>query len=70
MSSIDLEPYRRDVADKWAGELCTLQGEPARVVGRLDRFATVRTIRDSGPRAEYAWEIVDIIMSRRNGRFE
>ena len=49
-------------AEKYAGEICTLDGEPARIVGRLLPFATVRTIRDGGPSFDYAWETVARVM--------
>ena len=55
-------------AEKYAGEICTLDGEPARIVGRLLHFATVRTIRDGGPAFEYAWETVARVMEN-GGKF-
>jgi len=55
-------------AEKYAGEICTLDGEPARIVGRLLPFATVRTIRDGGPAFEYAWETVARVMEN-GGKF-
>ena len=55
-------------AEKYAGEICTLDGEPARIVGRLLPFATVRTIRDGGPSFDYAWETVARVMEN-GGKF-
>jgi len=53
---------RQELANQWTGETCTLDGEPARVTGRLNRFATVKTIDPSGPIVEFSWEAVDRMM--------
>ena len=51
-----------------AGQDCTLEGCPARVVGRLERFATVRT-NDGRFSAVYAWETVARVMGK-GGNFK
>lgn len=57
-----MKATQKTSAEKYAGEICTLDGEPARIVGRLLPFAIVRTIRDGGPAFEYAWETVARVM--------
>jgi hypothetical protein len=52
---------KQELADKWTGEPCTLDGKPARIQGRLNEFATVATLPD-GPAYQWAWETVDRIM--------
>lgn len=46
----------------WAGCECSLNGKPAVVCGRANRFATVRA-RD-GEGYEWSWDAVDRIMRR------
>jgi len=46
----------------------TLNGKPARIIGRLETHATVATI-PSGPAYEYAWETVAHIVDTKNGAF-
>jgi len=58
------------IAAQYAGKLCTLNGAPARVVGRLLRFAHVATLDYRGPDEEYTWEQVQRIMSQEGGRFQ
>lgn len=50
------------IADKWAGQACTLNGKPATVLGRMQPFAVVVCYPD-GERYEWSWETVDRIMS-------
>ena len=57
-----MDKARQELANQWAGGACTLDGEPARVTGRLNRFATVKTIDPSGPIVEFSWEAVDRMM--------
>jgi len=52
---------QKRLADKWAGEECTLDGKPARVLGRLNDFATIAQIPD-GKKAEWTWDKVERIM--------
>jgi len=57
-----------EIANKYAGEECTLDGKPARICGRLLRFAIVREI--FGPeKAEYAWPTVARVMEEKKGEF-
>jgi hypothetical protein len=57
-----------EIANKYAGEECTLDGKPARICGRLLRFAIVREI--FGPSsAEFAWETIKHCMEEKNGEF-
>ena len=54
----------RPIANKWAGQSCTLNGKPATVAGRLKRFAFVAPLNLSdGGGLEFCWETVDRIMS-------
>ncbi|MFA5158563.1 MAG: hypothetical protein WC451_05275 [Patescibacteria group bacterium] len=52
----------KQMAEKWTGEKCTLDGKPARVLGRLNNFATIAQIPD-GLKADWCWDIVDRIMT-------
>jgi hypothetical protein len=54
------------LANKWSGALCTLDGVPARISGRLDVTATILTERRS---FSWSWRDVDIIMRYGGGRF-
>jgi hypothetical protein len=55
------EAIREQITDKWTGKSCTLNGLPAKVVGRQLRFAQIATQQY---RVEFAWETVDAIMKR------
>jgi hypothetical protein len=50
------------LADQWTGSRCTLDGKPARVIGRLNRFATVAQIPD-GHAVDFTWKQVDNVMT-------
>lgn len=54
------------IQDKWAGKACTLDGVPAKVVGRKLMYAIIRTAKHD---VEFSWEAVDRIM-RKGGRFK
>ena len=47
--------------DKYAGAVCTLDGKPAKIAGRLLPFAKVAQI-DSALEVEFSWSTVDRIM--------
>ena len=47
----------------------TLDGLPARVIGRLEKFATVRATVHSGISVEFAWETVEHIIMNKAGKF-
>lgn len=52
------------IADKWAGQSCTLNGKPATIAGRLCQFAIVAPLNLSdGGGVEWCWETVDRIMN-------
>lgn len=50
-----------EIANKFTGMLCTINGEKAKVCGRLNGFATVASL-ESGLHAEFAWQTVEKIM--------
>ena len=54
-------------SDKWAGSLCFLDGKRAKVMGRLNQFATVAVLPD-GHSAQFTWNQVDNVMTF-GGRF-
>lgn len=62
------EPMPYDEREKLVGRACTLNGEPAIIVGWRKPFATVRQVR-TGLSAEWAWPTVERILER-GGRFE
>ncbi len=51
---------KRAIADQYAGDDCTLNGEPARILGRLLPFARIRS---DSQEVEYAWETVALVMT-------
>ncbi len=52
---------RRAIADRFTGFRCTLDGKPAIVCGRLNRFATIATL-DGALSVEFCWETVNRVM--------
>lgn len=58
----------KDIATKRAGEVCTLDGKPARILGRLKNFAIVAQI-PSGIKATWCWDTVEKIM-QEGGNFK
>jgi len=65
------KPYRttQDIANDYAGHICTINGEPGKVTGRLNRFATVGSFCGTY-QAEFAWSTVERIMRDGYGEFE
>ena len=59
--------YEDDLATKYAGMDCTLDGKPARVYGRKLIFAIIAQF-DSSLEVEYSWPTVDRIM-QAGGQF-
>ena len=57
------------LAERWAGSVCTLDGKEARVVGRLNEFATVRQVKGKAE-ADFSWFTVDRIMVFKKGAFK
>lgn len=55
------------MANKYAGCVCTLDGKPAKISGRLLPFARVAQIA-SALEVEFSWVVVDRIM-REGGEF-
>ena len=53
--------------DDLAGRLCTIDGKPATISGRLLEFAVVGSF-DRTTKAEFSWEAVKRIMAK-NGKF-
>lgn len=53
-------------AEKWAGESCTLDGKPARIIGRRLRFGQVALTDPMTVGryvvAEYSWTAIDRVM--------
>jgi hypothetical protein len=60
---------RRDIANRWSGAACLLNGELAQIVGRRLDFAIVRTLDPHGPSHEWSWETVEHVMTRLEGKF-
>jgi len=52
----------KQIAERWTGKRCTLDSKPARVLGRLNNFATIAQVPD-GVKADWCWDTVDRIMS-------
>jgi hypothetical protein len=48
---------------------CTLNGQPARITGYLNPYATVTDLR-TGLSCQWAWETVHHILCNRDGRFQ
>lgn len=51
-----------ELAKKWVGERCKLDGKPAIIAGRQNDFATIAQL-PNGLHLEWSWEAVDRIMS-------
>jgi len=49
--------------------IVTLDGQPARVVGWQNDFATVRTDDPNGPSCEFAWSTVERVIAA-GGQFK
>jgi hypothetical protein len=65
---------RQEIADHYAGKFCTLDGRPARIIGRAQAFATVYTTDcDNDEQVvehEWSWAAVAHIMRDNGGRFQ
>ncbi len=65
----------RKLADKWAGHECEIIDSKtgleykARIMGRLNDFATVGAINELNVKCEYSWHTVDHVMNENEGRF-
>jgi hypothetical protein len=60
---------RQDLADRYSGMACLLNGELAQIVGRRLDYAVVRTLDPHGPSHEWSWETVENVMTRLRGQF-
>jgi len=56
------------LANKHAGELCTLNGRSAKVVDRLNEFATIGTLEEPFISVEFAWPTVERVINN-GGKF-
>ena len=61
-------PNREELAQTWAGSICTLDGKDAIVQGRLNDFATVRQVKGKAE-ADFSWFTVDRVMVFSKGAF-
>lgn len=59
---------QRRLANKYSGQHCTLDGKPAIIGGRSNKFATVGILPD-GYDCEFSWQAVERIMTVGNGSF-
>ena len=50
------------LANQWTGKACELDGQPARIVGRLLPFAKIAPDNPNLSSVEYSWETVNRIM--------
>lgn len=57
--AIDIQ--NRAYADRWAGEPCQLNGQPAKILGRYCAFATIAQLEE-GLDVEFSWTAVNRIM--------
>ena len=55
-------PAHAAIAERYAGEPCTLDNRPAKIVGQLLRFPRVATL-DCACECEISWELVERVMS-------
>lgn len=63
------EKTRRQIAERWGGKDCTLDGRPARIVGRFADFPQVRPDDPQFASVEFSWEAVELVMSA-GGKFK
>ena len=62
------ESDRKHIADQYAGQECYLDGQKAKISGRLDQFATVATL-DGSRQVVFAWPAVARIMETAGAEF-
>ena len=53
---------RSEIANRWSGEKCQLDGETAKVTGRLNECATIASL-ESENSDDYSWDAVERIMN-------
>lgn len=66
---VSLQRLYSEMAERWAGAACTLNGRPAKVTGRLNRFATVAYMNGDMASVEFSWPAVETVMLANGGRF-
>ena len=59
----------KSIADRWSGEPCTLDGEPAKIAGRLCQCATVAPLNPCLPSYHWSWECVGRTMTNSRAFF-
>ena len=69
MGKLKRKHSNQDIANYWAGEPCTLDGVPAKVIGRLNKFATIATY-DTNSACEFSWFAVKRVMENEGGHFK
>jgi hypothetical protein len=58
------QTFQNRTIENMTGAQCTLNGLPATVCGRLNRFATVAALDPSGPSAEFSWHTVANVLDK------
>lgn len=51
------------------GKSCTLNGQPAKICGTGNHFASIATLDPLGPRVEFCWTTIMLTMTEKNGKF-
>lgn len=54
----------QEIKDKWAGQECFLNGEKAKVTGRLLQFGRISPLNPEIGSVEFCWETIDRIMKK------
>lgn len=62
--------FIEEIAEQYTGKECTLDGQPAKIVGRLNAYATVAPLDDKHPAVEFAWPTVKRVMENKEGKFK
>ncbi len=55
------DKQRQEIANKYFGRMCLLDGRDAKICGRLNKFASICPL-DSFDSVEFSWETVKRIM--------
>ena len=58
-----------NISNKYAGQLCTLDDLPAKIIGRSLIFGKIAPL-NGGVAVEFAWSTIDRIMQYFNGSFK
>lgn len=65
-----MDATKKLIAAQYAGKPCTLNGQPAKIMGAMNDHATVATLDPTGSKVEFAWKTVENIMKNKNGEFK